>query len=145
MLTLGITVILSYGLYDKMLSTGSLNSTAASVAIGNTILPQWGVWDNIFLAAIIGLSITSIIAAANVRTSPLFFFISLVLYTIVLIVGYIMQTTFTSLNSQGFIQTYSAAFPKINFIMNNLVLILMVVGTMITIAIYSTRGTDGLG
>lgn len=137
-----LSIIFSYSLYNQMLGTGFLNQTAQSQQIGSIILPQFKVFDNLFIAAIIGLSITSIIAAARVRTSPLFFFISLVLYTIVLIISYVINQTYQSLASNSSLVASVSAFPKLNFIMNNFLLFMMIMGTLITIALYSTRGQE---
>lgn len=137
-----LSIIFSYSLYNQMLGTGFLNQTAQSQQIGSIILPQFKMFDNLFIAAIIGLSITSIIAAARVRTSPLFFFISLVLYTIVLIISYVINQTYQSLASNSSLVASVSAFPKLNFIMNNFLLFMMIMGTLITIALYSTRGQE---
>lgn len=137
-----LSIIFSYSLYNQMLGTGFLNQTAQSQQIGSIILPQFKVFDNLFIAAIVGLSITSIIAAARVRTSPLFFFISLVLYTIVLIISYVINQTYQSLASNSSLVASVSAFPKLNFIMNNFLLFMMIMGTLITIALYSTRGQE---
>ena len=136
-------IIFGHTMWNQIVASGALNTTSQSTQIVVNTNEQFGIFDNLFLFFFVGLGLTSVIAAARVRTSPLFFFLSLVLYTITLIVGYVVQSAYGQLGSTNAILSSSiSVFPKMAFIMNHLVVFLVVWGTLITIALYSTRGQE---
>ncbi len=144
LLVFSLTILFSNTLWIEIAGTGSLNTTAQSTRIVANTTEQWGVFDYAFLAVVIGLSITSIIAAVRVRTSPLFFFLSIILLSIVLLVTYVAREAFTQ--AQGQLAGAASNFPIMIFVMDNLLLYAIIMGVAISIGLYSTKGgSDGGG
>lgn len=139
----GLTVLITNVLYIQMAATGGLNTTTQSQSIVSTTNEQFQIFDYAFLAIVLGLSLTSVIAAARVRTSPLFFFISLILLTIVLLIVWVAQSVFNSTSTQ--LGSIITNYPIMSFIMNHLLVYSIVIAIMISLALYSTRGSAGGG
>lgn len=145
LVSFGLAIIVGHVLYTSMVDSGALTQTPEATTIANNTLEQFSIWDNLFLAAFIGLALTSIISAAFIRTSPLFFALSLILFVIVLIVGVFISNMWGDIATQGAFSGEDTAFPKMFFMMNNLLLFLIPVGALIIIALYSTKGRQQLG
>lgn len=134
----GVTIVIMFVVWTNITGTGALSTTSQSAQIVTTTNSQWSIWDNLFFAAIIGLSLTSIVAAAILRTTPLFFFISLILVAIILVIAAMVSNSFES--ATGELPAYvQAEFPKMFFIMDNLALYCLGMGVLITIALFGVR------
>jgi hypothetical protein len=140
MLSFALAIIVGFTIYGQILDTGAINASGTASTISSTVIEQYGLWDNIFLALLVAMSLTAIIAAAKVRTSPMFFFLSLVLLAIVIMIGMFMTNAFSALTTGNVFSSASSTFPKIFFIMDNLGLYFIVMGSLISIALYSFRG-----
>lgn len=137
-----LAVILVYTMLVNMQASGGLSTTSQSAYIINSEIQNWVVFDNLFLAALLGLSLTSIIAAAKVRTSPLFLFLSLILLAIILVIGAVLTNTWEQFVDSSAIVATASVLPKMHYIMENFLMYLLVEGAMILIALYSTRGSS---
>lgn len=137
-----VSIIVGFTLLNNFVDTGALNQTTQSAHIIESARDNYTVFDNLFLAAFVGLSLSSIISAAFVRTSPLFFAISLVLLIIILFVCAGITNIFGAAMSQGSFSAASSSFPIMFFIMDNLLLYGVVEGALILLALFSVRGAQ---
>lgn len=137
-----IIILFSFAVLTLMNSSGAFSQTTQGQAIITHTIDNFGIWDNLFIAAIIGFSLSSIIAAAFVRSSPLFLVLSIIFLAITLVLGKMAQNVFLGMTSSGAISraTMIGTFPKIFFVMDNLLIYLLVMGAFIVIALYSVRG-----
>lgn len=135
---LGVTVSIMFVIWTQLTATGLLSTTTESAHIVAVTNQQWGVWDNLFIAVLIGLSLTTIISAALTRTTPLYFFISIILLSVVLTFTAMVANAFENITGQlpSYVQT---SFPKMFFIMENLGLYALGVGVLVTIAFFGVR------
>src|SRR3990167_5926458 len=140
LLMFGIAILIGWVLLNNSQLLIALSSTPDSALIMNRSVSQYPIFDTLFFAALIGLSLTSILAATLVRQTPLFFVISLILLSIILIVGAVVSNFFHEMSSAAIFSGASSVFPKMFFIMDNLVMYLLIEGALIILALYSTRG-----
>ena len=138
----GITISICYTLLNNLQDQNALNQTTQSTAIIDEAVAQYPLFDNLFVAVLLGLSMTSIIAAAFVRTSPLFLVISIILLTIVVAVGGVISNAFETITNDASLSAVAPVFPKMMFIMDHLMLYLIIEGMLIMIALYSVRGSN---
>lgn len=135
---LGVTVSIMFVIWTQITATGLLSTTTQSAQVVANTNQQWSIWDNLFIAVLVGLSLTSIISAALTRTTPLYFFLSIILLAIVLTFTGMVSNAFESTTGQ--LPSYvEAAFPKMFFIMENLGLYVLGVGVLITVAFFGVR------
>jgi len=142
LLGFAMALIVGFTVYNSI--APSLNASSTAQQITANTYDQFGVWDNLFMAALIGLSLTSVISAAFVRTTPLFFVLSIFLLAMVLVVGAVIVNVWDDVSTSGAFSGVNSTFPKTFFLMDNLLLYLLVVGALIVIALYSVRGQSAI-
>lgn len=100
--------------------------------------------DNAFFIMIILFWIIMIITSLFIDSNPIFFIISVVLLFFVFVIGMIMSNAYEDIMSDGELINFSDAFPKMSFVMNNLLLVIIVIGMTATLALYAKNNTGGL-
>lgn len=136
-----IAIVIGYFMMTQFASNPILTSTTQANASMQTMLQGYLVFDNLFLAVLMGLSLSSVVASTLLKTSPVWFFLSVVLLALLLVVGAVVSNSYSSfIDANTQLNISSQAFPKMNLIMNNLLLYLAVMGTLIIIGLYSFRG-----
>lgn len=103
------------------------------LVVGDNIYPQF---DYVYLGLIIGLIIFVVMSAMLVKTHPIFFVMSIIVLAIVGVITPQMSNAFSQFRSQEAINTTSSDFPIVNYTMNNLPLIICIVGIVIIIFLY---------
>lgn len=136
-----IAIVIGYYLLTVFSATSIITTTPESNTMVQSMLAQYLVFDNLFVGGIIFLSLTTVISATLLRTTPVYFFISIFVLAIILVVGGLAVNSYQGLIGQSSELTISSlAFPKMNFVLDNFLIYLAVMGTLITIALYSFRG-----
>ena len=102
--------------------------------------PTWG--DNVFIMVLMLFWGFLLVTSFFINTNPMYFFISIVLLVAVLIVGSIISNTYTDIADDETMSTFADDFPKTNWVMENLLLVLMVIGMSTGIALYA-KGRTG--
>lgn len=146
-LSLAATALVSLKLYnsfdDKMqtMDVFPAEAKAASTEFRNdypTIL------DNMFLFATIGLSLAVIISAFRLETNPVFLVIFVLLLMGVVITAAAVGNAYDEIGA--FLSVEEAGFRYLPFIMNNWAVVILIVGVLTAIALYSkSNGGGGFG
>lgn len=96
---------------------------------------NWG--DNVFIMVLILFWAFLIITSFYIDTNPIFFFISVVLMVGVLLVGGLISNTYEDITEDDLLSTFANDFPKINWVMENLLLVLIVIGLSTALSLYA--------
>ena len=96
-------------------------------------------YDYIALFILVGLTILTIVLGINIRSHPVFFFISLLLLTITTIVSAIFSDVYTKLatGSGSQVAATASTYTIIPFIMNHLPMLIFFIGVFIMILFYA--------
>lgn len=98
--------------------------------------------DYAFLTALILLWIVAIVASFLIDSHPVFFIITILLIGFVLLLAGVLSNAFGELSSEADLD--SSSFPITNWVIQNLVLIVLFVGLSVGIALYGkTRLNSG--
>lgn len=100
--------------------------------------------DNGFLLLIILFWIFIIVSSFFLDTYPAFFVVSFILMIFVFVIGMILANTYGEIAGDAAVSSFADYFPKINFVMNNLLLVLIVVGGSSLLALYANSKGGGL-
>lgn len=95
-------------------------------------------YDYLVLFILIGLTILTVVLGLNIRSHPVFFFISLLLLVIVVIVSAIFSDVYTQLvTTTPDIAATANTYTIIPFIMNHLPMLIFFLGVFIMILFYA--------
>lgn len=97
------------------------------------------VFDGFFLTFLIGSIIASVIGAYFINSHPLFFIITIILFIFAIIIAMIISNIYASASAPEIIYAYAQNFPVINYVMNNLVSILVGYVILISVAMYAGK------
>ena len=129
---------------DEFLATDDFNSSTVGgrqLATMNDTFPA--TFDTVFLIVFVLFWLFIIVSSIFIDASPIFLVISLVLMALILIVVAVMSNAYEDfITSDGDLYTFSAAFPRTNYIMEHLVMFIMFIGLTGAIAIY---GKNSIG
>lgn len=114
------------------------NFTKQNMAGVTTHFPSY--MDNAFLMMVILFWIFIIVTSFFIDTYPVFFIISFLFLVFVFIIGMYLSNTYEDIMSDGDISTFADSFPKINWIMSHLLLVIMVIGVSSALALYANSG-----
>lgn len=95
------------------------------------------VWDGFMVVAVIGYVIAIVIAAFSIRSNPVFAMLALIVLIILGVVAVHLSNAFASFSAQGEIASAVSEFPRMQLVMNNLPLIIVVLGLMFIIVLYA--------
>jgi hypothetical protein len=99
--------------------------------------------DNIFLLCFVLFWIFVIVSSVFVEANPIFLVLSLILLVIVLIAGAVMANAYEEFTAEGEYYTFSQGFPKTNYIMNHLVMLMAIMAFTGIIAVYGKNYLTG--
>jgi hypothetical protein len=96
-------------------------------------------YDYLFMFILIGLAILTIVLGVNVRSHPVFFFISLLLLVIVTVVSAIFSDIYTKLatNSTSAVEATASTYTIIPYVMAHLPMFMFFLGMFIMILFYA--------
>ena len=96
-------------------------------------------YDYLFMFILVGLTILTVVLGLNVKSHPVFFFISLLLLVIVTVVSAIMSDVYTQLatNSSSAIEATASTYTIIPFVMNHLPMFMFFLGMFIMVLFYA--------
>ena len=111
--------------------------TTAKDIIGKADNDYASIFDGTFLVIFFVLALGSILMASQVDVSPIFFPASIIVYVILIIVSAVFGNAYYNIASASEMIPYSEQFTIIPFIFNNIVLILLGIGILLGIVLYS--------
>lgn len=141
-----VLFVLSFSIY---LSTNLYFSVASSLnqsdSIGNTsksIINNYGgkmtnIFDNTFVFVFIGLILAVGVGAFLIRSHPAFFFISLGLLVLFVMLGTIFSNLYGSVSSSSAFSPYVSSYVKMDYIMTHLPMLIVIAGILIMIVMYA--------
>jgi len=96
-------------------------------------------YDYIFMFILIGLAMLTIVLGLNVRSHPVFFFISLLLLVIVTVVSAVFSDIYTKLatNSTSAVEATAQTYTIIPFVMQHLPMFMFFLGMFIMVLFYA--------
>lgn len=127
-----------------LLGTEEFNSSTDQGQVINEFDQNFAsTYDNVFAIVLIFLWISMIVTAFYVDSNPIFMIIAFVLIVFVLIIAAVLSNTYAVFASNENIYTFASEFPKMNFIMNNLLLICIFIAMSGLIALYGKNNFGG--
>lgn len=135
-----MAMIAIYMVIDKTIGTGLFDDNTEAQAAMETTRSTIVNFDNIFLFIIIGLSVFVLASAYFVWNHPAFFFISLFLLCIAIIVGALASNTYEDITSSAALNESAQVFAKTTFLMGKLPVYIAILGIMATIVMFVGYG-----
>ena len=123
-LVLGIMFTMGWAIFSQVndkIQDNSQISTLGKEIVQSSTDRYVTLFDNLFLTAFIALYIASLILAWNVDINPLFFFLSIFIFAIIVIVTASFGNVFYDYSQQTTISGYVDDFNIIPFVFNHLV------------------------
>lgn len=111
-------------------------SNVSKQTIGDLETNYPSVMDGIFLTAFVLFWILALVGSWQVDASPIFLIISVLLIGFLLFVGAIMSNTHEEISADPGLTDFAAEFPVTNFIMGNLVFVILAIGFSVIIVLY---------
>jgi len=139
----GLISVLTYSFlqdFNSDIQSSDLNNaTKERVEILSNDYPSF--MDSFFLVALILLWIGSLIASYVVDSNPLFLIVTIFLLIFLLFFGGVMSNAWDEISSEGEIEVN--AFPVTNWVLSNLVIIVLIIGFSIAIVLYGKQSGGG--
>lgn len=98
------------------------------------------IFDNVIFFTIILLWIGLIATSFMIDTHPIFFIITIFFMIVVFIAGMALANAYEDISSDNDLSVYSQGFTKTNFIFDNFLLSLIVIGFSTALALYAKSG-----
>jgi len=99
------------------------------------------IFDNAFILLVVMLWIGLIVMSFFIDTHPIFFVITLILLIFVFAASAVMSNFFEDLTSEDELQSSIDDMPKIKWVMDNLLIVMIIIGMTTAIALFSkTKG-----
>lgn len=129
---------------DEFLATDEFNSsTVAGQTLQEFDSGFTTTLDTMFLIVFVLFWVFIIVSSLFIDASPIFVIISIILLAIVLILVAVMSNAYEEFISDGDVYTFAAGFPKMNYIMEHLVLFVVFIGLTGVLAIYGKNSIGG--
>ncbi len=140
LVSLALVMIVIYKAYSEMNTNlqeqdALGEKTKATLSNVNTNFPI--IMDNVFIFALFLVWVFGIIASFMIDSHPIFFVITLVLLVVLCFIGvYISNAYQTIALDENLIDTIDM-FPKINFILSNLLVVILIFGFTIAVSLFA--------
>ena len=93
-------------------------------------------FDNLFLFFLLGLWLAMLLTAFLIDTHPAFFFVSLLMTIVIIVVGMYLTEAYTEVVGEGEFAVVSSEMPKMHYIMSNLPIFLFIMGVSTAVVLY---------
>lgn len=124
------------GVNDDIQSDTSIsNQTKTVMSDINSGYSNW--LDAAILTALIFFWVLLLITSFLIDTHPVFFIVTVVLLLAVFVVSMFISNAYTEITADADLAAFSVSFPFTNFIFNNLLLIMIVMGLSTGVALYA--------
>lgn len=122
----------------------SLNTAIAASDLGNESKQMVSdfnsdypaIFDGLMVTFFFGLLLASFLAAILIDTNPAVYFIGLILFMVILVIGAFLANAAINFSESSAIANYAAEFPMSLFILNNFVIILVVYIALFMVVIW---------
>jgi len=120
---------------DIIADTDSAQETKDS--IGTTYNQFQSVFDAGFIIIFVLFWLFVIIASFMIDSNPIFFIVAILLLGFVIYIGAALANYYVEFSEEAEMVAISDLFPMTNFVMNNLVIFVLIIGFSIIIALYA--------
>jgi len=131
---IGFTI---YGSWSDQVMDDPLFNTTVGNSIDDSADRSLAVLDYAFVFIFLGLILSTIILGFQIRTHPVFFFLSLLALIVVVILGAQFSDIFTTFSESGDIAAATSNYVIIMYVMNNLPMFLVFAGIAIMVIFYA--------
>jgi flagellar biosynthesis protein FliQ len=148
--SLAVSIAIGWYVFSSI-RTGFLNMDMVSSNPNATAMLNYGRvaflnFDSLFVFMIVGLLIANIVAVIQIKTHPLFFFISLLALVIAIVLAAQFSNIFENIIAEDELLNFSADFPIITHFMDYYPMYFLVMGILILIIVYAKyRWAEGYG
>lgn len=111
------------------------NETKTAAANLDSNLPS--TLDNAFLLALILLWFMLIVTTLFIDTHPIFFIVTVIVFIVSLAASVLLGNAYVEVMSQAENAAFALSFPVTNWVMNNLLTVILVIGGTTTIALFA--------
>ncbi len=126
-----------YSSYTDSISGNEHFNNTVNDQVEEQALSTLHAWDYLFVFILIGLTITTLIGGFMLRTHPAFFWVSLLLLIIAIILGAILGNIFGEVASTPSFSSAAGELNVIPFFMNHLPLMILLIGGVILVILYA--------
>lgn len=110
-------------------------------AMSNNVTTQYPSYmDNAFVFFLVLFWVLLLVSSFMIDTHPIFFIASVILLFVTFMVGMVLSNTYEEIRSDSDLASSANDFPKMNWVMDNILLVLIVIGVTTTIALYAKGG-----
>ena len=144
-LALGIVIVVGTHIKDNILPEfqEALGGTAAQGIIDEVDV-AFNVLDYVFIAVVVGMGAAAIVTAFMIPTHPVFFFISILLLMVALLLAPTFSNVFRTLTDDAEFSTIVDSYSMMKLVFENLPLFILMFGMLVMVATYAkmTRGDE---
>ena len=126
-----------YSSYTESLEGHETFNNTVNNAVEESAMTTLNAFDYIFMFFILGLIIMVIASTFTIRTHPLFFFVSLLLLIITVIIGGVFSQVFETSAEADIMQEGVNEYSVIPFVMDHLPTIILMVGVILVVILYA--------
>ena len=124
------------GVNDDIQADASINNiTKTTMTSINDGYSNW--LDAAILTALVFFWVLLLISSFLIDTHPVFFIVTVVLLMAVFVVSMLISNAYTEITADADLAAFSVNFPFTNFIFDNLLLIMIVMGLSTGVALYA--------
>ena len=136
--------VLMFNVYDRYttgLTTDPTINNTVSDHIESQTLATFGTLDFVYAFLLILFTVLTVVSAFAVRSYPVFFVINIVMLVVLVIIGAVMGNVYSELEAGN---TYfeDSSFTIIPFVMQHFPTLLLVVGGLLSVAMYAKSRWD---
>lgn len=132
-----VGLVFAFMLYSGFNDVGAFSSiNGLNTSVENTLTGM----DALSPLLMIGLGLSVIISAFFIRTHPIMFFATLIIFVFVILISVIFNNVMMSFSTNSAILPYSNSLPVTSTVLQNAVLILFGLGVAVLIALYAKPG-----
>lgn len=111
--------------------------TIAKTASSNVNNNYAGMFDNAFMIFLILFWVMLLATSFFIDTHPIFFAITLILLIFIFIIGMVISNSYEDLMTDADFSSISSGFAKTNWVMNNFLTVIIVIGFTTGLALYA--------
>lgn len=146
LMVIGISAVVGNKLVNEVNSDVQADPSTSSEAkafLGNVSSEYPVYMDNAFIIVLVLFWIILIVSSLFIDTHPIFFIVTVFLLLFVFVAGMIISNSYENIVQDGDFLTFSSEFPKTNWVMSNLLIVLMVMGFTAGLALYAKSQYGG--
>lgn len=137
---LALSSIIAIKIYDAFHENtqDKLGSEANQLYENQNSIMKTGL-DNIIIFALVGFAVATMIMAFQINTHPAFFFISLFILVIILVIAANISNSYNTISGEQLLQESAQYLPKTAYVMNHLPIFILGFAIILMIVMFGVR------